>query len=212
MTRQKSCDPTVFVVDDDESVRDSLVAMVESMEFPVECFASADEFLRTFEARRRGCLVLDVRMPGMSGVELQERLVNDGVRLPVVMITGHGDIPTWVRTVRRGAVDFIEKPYRPRKLADAIRAAMDLDVRQSLASSQAKDAEERLLQLTAHERDVMSGILAGKLNKVVAEELDISLRTVESRWASIREKLRVDSRVGLAQLVSRADQSSEASR
>jgi RNA polymerase sigma factor (sigma-70 family) len=182
----------VYVVDDDDAMRDSLVWLLESHGLAVEAYPSAEAFL---EAVREpsGCLVLDVRMPGMSGLELHDRLVARGGRLPVIFVTGHGDVPMAVSALKKGAVDFIEKPFAEK---DMLRL-----VEQCLASEQARRAREReqselrarLASLTQREREVMELVVAGKLNKQIADELGISVKTVEVHRARVMAKLAVGS-------------------
>jgi len=180
---------TVYVVDDDEAVRDSLQWLLEGNSYRVRSFASAEDFLSEFEPDGVGCLVLDVRMPGMSGLELQAELVTRKVDLPIVFVTGHGDVPMAVAAMKSGASDFIEKPFDQaalksvveRTLARAGDAAVEQDVRrQNMA---------RMARLTLRERQVLERIVAGRLNKQIADDLGISIKTVEAHRANIMEKL-----------------------
>jgi two-component system, LuxR family, response regulator TtrR len=180
---------TVYVVDDDEAVRDSLQWLLEGNSYQVRSFASAEDFLSEFEPDGVGCLVLDVRMPGMSGLELQAELAARKVDLPIVFVTGHGDVPMAVAAMKSGASDFIEKPFDQaalksvveRTLARAGDAAVEQDVRRQNVS--------RMARLTLRERQVLERIVAGRLNKQIADDLGISIKTVEAHRANIMEKL-----------------------
>ncbi len=182
---------TVFVVDDDAAMRDSLRWLIESVGLRVEAFATADDFLARHDPERPGCLVLDVRMPGMSGLELQDELARLDVRLPAIVITGHADVPMAVRAVKGGALDFLQKPFSDQVLLDRIRQALDLDRRRRRAAAQRRDALRRRELLTAREREVMDRIVAGKSNRVIAAELGLSPKTVEVHRAHVMEKMQV---------------------
>jgi len=192
---------TVFVVDDDEAVRDSLELLVATTGLAVETFASAREFLDAYDPERAGCLVTDIRMPGMSGLELQEHLVALGASIPVIVLTGHGDVPAAVRALKAGAVDFVEKPFKPQALLDLINQAIarDRETREAMAREGA--IAERLASLTPREREVMELVVAGKANKVIAVELDISERTVELHRGRIMKKMKARSLAELMRLV-----------
>ena len=195
-------EPTVFIIDDDEAYRDSVRELVNSIGLATEVHSSAPEFLESFDPSRPGCLVLDVRMARMSGLALQQRLVAIGARIPIVFISGHGDISMAVKAVKDGAVDFVQKPYLEQQLLDAIdealrrdagmRAAPVADVHQGLA--------KRIAALTDREREVMSLALKGLPSKVIAKELAISHRTVEQHRSRLLEKLRVNSITELLRL------------
>jgi len=189
---------TVFVVDDDPDVRDSLASLLASANFRVETFDSAHAFLAGNLHGRAGCLVADVRMPDMDGLELQEELGRRRSKLPVIIITGHGDVPLAVRAMKAGAVDFLEKPFEEERLLASIRRAFAAG---SAAQSQAKAVEAvsaRIAQLTGREREVLSLVVAGRANKEIARALNISPRTVEIHRAHVMEKMEADS---LAELV-----------
>jgi two-component system response regulator FixJ len=189
---------TVFVVDDDPDVRDSLSVLLSSADFQVETFDSARAFLASDALGRAGCLVADVRMPDMDGLELQEELGRRKSKLPVIIITGHGDVPLAVRAMKAGAVDFLEKPFEEERLIAAIKRAMTAN---SAMQSQAKAVEivsARIAQLTGREREVLSLVVAGRANKEIARALNISPRTVEIHRAHVMEKMEADS---LAELV-----------
>lgn len=182
---------TVYVVDDDEAVRDSLQWLLEGNDYRVRCFDSAEGFLARFDPREIACLIVDVRMPGMSGLELQDELLRRGCTLPLVFITGHGDVPMAVNTMKKGAVDFIEKPFNENVLRDLVdrmlqKARLDAEQQQAAASREAL-----LGRLTARESQVLERIVAGRLNKQIADDLSISIKTVEAHRANIMEKLGV---------------------
>jgi FixJ family two-component response regulator len=190
--------PTVFVVDDDASVRRSLRRLIESVGLPVECYESAQEFLSGHDAQRGGCLVLDVRMPGLSGLDLQQMLVDKGAAVPIVFITGHGDVPMTARAMKAGAVDFIEKPFNDQVLLDAIGRALERDAQAREARAHQAEVARRLSTLTARERDVMLLVVSGMMNKEVAGELGISEKTVKVHRSRVMAKTQADS---LAELV-----------
>lgn len=182
---------TVYVVDDDEAVRDSLQWLLEGNDYRVRCFDSAEGFLARLDPREVACLIVDVRMPGMTGLELQDELQRRNVRMPLVFITGHGDVPMAVNTMKKGAVDFIEKPFNENVLRDLVdrmlqKARVDADEFQAAASREAL-----LGRLTARESQVLERIVAGRLNKQIADDLNISIKTVEAHRANIMEKLGV---------------------
>ncbi len=194
-------DQRVYIVDDDEAMRDSLVWLVESQGFAVTAFASAEAFLATYRNDMAGCLVLDVRMPGMSGLELYERLNACGCALPVIFITGHGDVPMAVSALKKGAVDFIEKPFGDKDMLHLIEQCLALDREHREQRRQGADAARRLASLTEREREVMDLIIAGRLNKQIADVLSISIKTVEVHRARIMDKMGVRSVAELVQAV-----------
>ena len=190
--------PTVFVVDDDEAVRGSLMLLLKSLGLPVVTFASAPDFLAAYRPEQAGCLILDIRMPGMSGLELQHQLNVLGAVIPVIFISGHGDIPMAVEAMQHGAFDFLQKPFRDQDLIDRVQKAMERD---SLSRDQLRELgriRERLNSLTAREREVLGLMTLGKQNKVMAGELGVSQRTVEIHRARVMDKMQARS---LAQLV-----------
>lgn len=189
---------TVFVVDDDQAMRNSLKWLIESVGVAVESFGSADEFLAHYQPGRSGCLVLDVRMPGMSGLELQEHLIRQNIHIPAVIITGHGDVPMAVRAMKAGAVDFIEKPFNDEALLDAIRRAIAFEEQQRSHYSEHSQIKERLAHLTPREREVMDMVTEGKSNKEIANALGVSAKTIEAHRARVMEKMQAGS---LAELV-----------
>ena len=180
---------TVFVVDDDAAVRDSIKELVESVGLQAEGYDSALAFLDAFESQRPGCLVLDVRMAEMSGLVLQERLNELKASIPVILLTGHGDVPMAVQAMRSGAVDFIQKPYREQALLDSINAALAKDVAARFSSVATDDVEQRLASLTGREREVLDKILSGLTGKEIARELGVSPRTVEAHRKNLLQKM-----------------------
>jgi len=197
---QSPQDSTVFVVDDDQAMRNSLQWLIESVGTKVECFASAEEFLESYYPGRSGCLLLDVRMPGMSGLELQEYLITNDIRIPVIIITGHGDVPMAVRSMKGGAVDFIEKPFNDELLLEAIRNAIHMDERQRDRQSELAGLAEKLAQLTPREHQVMDMVTVGKSNKEIANILGVSAKTVEAHRARVMEKMEARSLAGLVRM------------
>ncbi len=179
---------TVFIVDDDEPVRDAISMLLETMDIPHETYADAQEFLDNVGADRRGCLVLDIRMPGMSGLELQEKLQQLESRLPIVFITGHGDIPMAVEAMRRGAVDFIRKPFRDQELLDRIHEAISIDERTRSEAADVDHVKELVSNLTERELEVFERVCQGQANKVMAIEMGISERTVEIHRSQVMHK------------------------
>lgn len=192
---------TVFVVDDDRAVRESLALLVQSVGLEVETFASAGEFLDAYRPDRRGCLITDIRMPGMSGLELQERLTEDGYHIPVIVLTGFGDVPAAVRALKGGAVDFVEKPFNPQALLDLVQQALVRDTELREQAAREADLAERMALLTPREREIMALIVAGKANKVIAIDLSISERTVELHRGRIMRKMQARSVAELMRIV-----------
>jgi two-component system response regulator DctR len=194
-------DRTVHVVDDDDAIRDALAWLLKSRGLAARTWPSAEAFLAEVAPGMRGCVVLDVRMDGMSGVELFERLLGLGCRMPVIFLTGHGDVPLAVSALKRGAFDFVEKPFNDNELVDRVLAAFQRDAEQRRELATRADVEGRLETLTARERQVMERILAGDFNKNIADALGIAVRTVEVHRARVFEKMGVRSAVELAQLL-----------
>jgi FixJ family two-component response regulator len=190
--------PTIFVVDDDEGVRNSLRFLLKSVGLTTLALSSATEFLDTYKPSQPGCLVLDVRMPGMSGLELQQQLNLRGATIPVIFITGHGDVPMAVDAMQHGAFDFLQKPFRDQDLIDRIQRALDRDARSRTALAQHEKIRERIASLTPREREVLTLMAHGKPNKVMAADLGVSQRTVEIHRARVMEK---SGAASLAQLV-----------
>jgi two-component system response regulator FixJ len=185
--------PTVFVVDDDAAVRKSLRWLIESVSVQVETFGTAQEFLEASDPQRPGCLVVDVRLPGLSGLELQDQLAARGVRLPTIVITGHGDVPMAVRAFKAGAIDFIEKPFSDQQLLDRIQQAIRQDAEARSQRLRREEVAARVARLTPRERDVLERVVAGKSNKVMASELKVSAKTIETVRARLMRKMAADS-------------------
>ncbi|AUB81283.1 response regulator transcription factor [Candidatus Thiodictyon syntrophicum] len=189
---------TVFVVDDDQAMRTSLQWLIESTGMKVLTFESADAFLAGYYPGRAGCLLVDVRMPGMSGLELQAYLTREGYRLPVIIITGHGDVAMAVKAMKAGAMDFIEKPFHDEDLLRSIRRALEYDQRQRVGQAAREDLQARLADLTPREHEVMGMVTDGKSNREIAAALGVTPKTVEAHRARVMEKMRAES---LAELV-----------
>jgi FixJ family two-component response regulator len=180
---------TVYVVDDDEAVRDSLQWLLEGKDYRVRCFESAESFLSRYDAREVACLIVDIRMGGMTGLELQSRLIEVGSPLPIVFITGHGDVPMAVDSMKKGAMDFIQKPFKEDQLVTLVERMLD-QAKDSFAEFQSAASRDALMaRLTLREAQVLERIVAGRLNKQIADDLGISIKTVEAHRANIMEKL-----------------------
>jgi two-component system response regulator DctR len=192
----------VYIVDDDEAIRDALGWLFQSRGVTAQCFASAEEFLGAWRPGISGCLVLDIRMEGMTGLELFDRLCELGAKLPVIFLTGHGDVPMAVSALKKGARDFIEKPFNDNDLVDKVIDALAWEAERQASAADAASLSQRLENLTLRERQVMEKVLAGKLNKVIADDLGITMRTVEVHRAHLFEKMGVKTAVELAQLLS----------
>jgi FixJ family two-component response regulator len=196
--QQQQIPETIYIVDDDEGVRNSLRFLLKSVGLATRTLASAAEFLSTYQADQPGCLVLDVRMPAMSGLELQQQLNLIGATIPIIFITGHGDVPMAVEAMQHGAFDFLQKPFRDQDLIDRIQKALDRDRLNRSALAHHAAIRARLESLTPRERQVLALMARGKANKVMAAELGVSQRTVEIHRSRIMEKTSAGS---LAQLV-----------
>lgn len=192
---------TVFVVDDDDAFRDSLEVLFESVGLEVETFDSAAVFLDRLDPERRGCLVLDVRMPGMSGLELQAQLNERGVHLPTIFITGHGDVPMAVRAMKSGAVDFLTKPFSHQELLDLVQSALKGEAEGREREDERRTILDRLRRLTPREEEVMELVVEGHANKVIAHRLDISQRTVEIHRSQVMKKMEAASLAELVRMV-----------
>jgi FixJ family two-component response regulator len=180
---------TVYVVDDDEAVRDSLQWLLEGKDYRVRCFDSAESFLSRYDAREVACLIVDIRMGGMTGLELQNRLMEIHSPLPIVFITGHGDVPMAVDTMKKGAMDFIQKPFKEDQLVPLVERMLE-QAKGTFAEHQSAASREALMaRLTIREAQVLERIVAGRLNKQIADDLGISIKTVEAHRANIMEKL-----------------------
>ena len=192
---------TVFVVDDDQAMRTSLQWLIESTGMKVLTFESADAFLAGYYPGRAGCLLVDVRMPGMSGLELQAYLTREGYRLPVIIITGHGDVAMAVKAMKAGAMDFIEKPFHDEDLLRSIRRALEYDQRQRVGQAAREDLQARLADLTPREHEVMGMVTDGKSNREIAAALGVTPKTVEAHRARVMEKMRAESLAELVRMV-----------
>jgi len=197
--------PLVHIVDDDEAVRDSLSMLLDSVGIKNANYASAQSFLDSHQAAQlkllSGCMVLDIRMPGMSGMECQQRLAELKCSLPIIFITGHGDVPMAVETMKRGAFEFIQKPFREQQLLDCIQAALVISKNNHSESLYSNQISERLLSLTDREKQVMQGVISGQANKVIAAEMNISQRTVEIHRANVMEKTQAKTLAELVKMV-----------
>ena len=205
-------DPTVFIVDDDLSVRRSTERLIRAAGLRVQTFASAQEFLKNPRLAGPACLVLDVRMPGLSGMDLQRELIQSGIQIPIIFITGHGDIPMSVRAMKAGAVEFLTKPFRSRALLDAVRAALERDRSAHQERSETGELRQRYEQLTPREREVMALVAAGLLNKQAAGELATTERTIKFHRAHIMQKMRAESLADLVRMVERLGVAGKSSR
>jgi FixJ family two-component response regulator len=180
---------TVYVVDDDEGVRDSLQWLLEGKDYRVRCYDSAETFLSRYDPREVACLIVDIRMGGMTGLELQDRLLERKSPLPIVFITGHGDVPMAVNTMKKGAMDFIQKPFQEDALVSLVERMLD-QAKDAFTEHQHSASRDALLaKLTSREAQVLERIVAGRLNKQIADDLGISIKTVEAHRANIMEKL-----------------------
>lgn len=192
---------TVYVVDDDEAVRDSLQWLLEGKEYRVRCFESAESFLSRYDARELACLIVDIRMGGMTGLELQSRLIEAHSPLPIVFITGHGDVPMAVDSMKKGAMDFIQKPFNEDQLVSLVERMLD-QAKDSFAEHQSAASRGVLMaRLTLREAQVLERIVAGRLNKQIAADLAISIKTVEAHRANIMEKLNANTVADLLKIV-----------
>jgi two-component system, LuxR family, response regulator FixJ len=197
MTRK----PMVLVVDDDAGVRNAMRILLKSVGLEATLYASAQEFLAAYQPSQPGCLVLDIRMPGMSGLELQQKLNEKHSILPIIFITGHGDVPMAVEAMQAGAVDFIQKPFRDQDLIDRINQALEKDSSNRAALGERNDIRRRLETLTPREREVLDLVVHGKANKVIAGDLKLSQRTVEIHRARVMEKMQASSLAHLVRMV-----------
>jgi len=189
------------LVDDDEAIRDALAWLLKSRGLPCATYDSAEAFLDAWTPQTSGCIVLDMRMSGMSGLDCFDRLLERGSTLPVIFLTGHGDVPLAVATLKKGAFDFFEKPFNDNDLVTRIGEALALDASQRTASATVDSVKARLASLTSRERQIMDLVLTGKFNKVIADELNISMRTVEVDRANLFDKMQVKTAVELANLL-----------
>ncbi len=200
MIKTEEKQPTVFIVDDDPAIRFAMQALMESVNLPHEIFGSADEYLEKITEQRPGCLVLDIRMPGLGGLELQQELIERDNTLPIIFITGHGDVPMAVEAMQKGAVDFIQKPFRDQDLLDRITEALRTDNERREEQQEHAKVAERVDRLTNREREVFGLVVTGKPNKVIAYELGVSQRTVEIHRARVMEKMQARSLADLVKM------------
>jgi len=198
MTDENEHDSIVYIVDDDQAIRHAMGLLLKSVGHEHLVFTSADEFLESHTGNNNGCLVLDIRMPGLSGLELQQKLIESGSSLPIIFISGHGDIPMAVEAMQKGAFDFIQKPFRDQELLDRISEALNTARRQESEREQKVDVQDRIDTLTKREHEVLDLVVTGKPNKIIAHELGVSQRTIEIHRARVMEKMRAKS---LAELV-----------
>jgi FixJ family two-component response regulator len=191
--------PTIFVVDDDEAMRDSIHWLLESVSLPARMFSSANDFLSAGDLCQPGCILLDVRMPGMSGMELLEQLKDHGILQPVIIITGHGDVPMAVRALKHGAFDFIQKPFNGQELLDRVNAALKLDRENRQHNKEIEGLRSHFDVLTAREREIMELVVVGDSSKIIGKKLGISSRTVDIHRSNIMKKLKIRSIAELVQ-------------
>ena len=196
----------VYVIDDDEAVRDSIAMLLETVDIPSVAYADAQTFLDEADLEQVNCLVLDIRMPGMSGLDLQEKLVAMNAQVPIVFITGHGDIPMAVEAMRRGAIDFLRKPFRDQDLLDRIQEALSIDAQQRNSTAEAGSALAQIASLTPREREVFTRVANGQANKVIAIDLAISERTVEIHRSKVMQKTNSRSLADLVRLLIRVEE------
>jgi two-component system response regulator FixJ len=198
-------EPIVYVVDDDTAMEESLSWIIESVGFKVKSFTRSEDFLSAFDPLQPGCLLLDVRMPGISGPELQGIMRERGIVLPIIFISGHGDVPLAVRAMKAGAIDFLTKPFNDQILLETINKAIRLDLDKRATQHKSQGIKNKADQLTPREFEVMSHIVAGKLNKVISANLNISLKTVEAHRANVMRKMEVRSLPELVEMVIKHD-------
>lgn len=200
--KNRTSGPLIYLVDDDEAVRDSLGMLFDSIGLAHQTYASALDFLLSFDPARHACLVADIRMPGLSGLELQQRLNDQGAETPIIFITGHGDVPMAVTAMKSGAVDFVQKPFRDQDLIDRINKALERDLERRKTRAEQDEIRSRIALLTPREKEVMQCVVRGQANKVIAMDLGVSQRTVELHRARVMRKLKMRS---LAELVHAID-------
>jgi RNA polymerase sigma factor (sigma-70 family) len=195
--------PIVFVIDDDAAMRNALNSLIRSVGLQVELFGSTQEFQKRPRAEAPSCLVLDVRLPGRSGLDFQRQLSEDNIHIPIIFITGHGDVPMSVRAMKAGAVEFLTKPFRDQDLLDAIQSALESDGARLQRESQIAVLQDRLDALTPREREVLPLVVSGKLNKEIAAQLGTSEITIKTHRASLMRKMQAESLVDLVKMASR---------
>ena len=202
--------PVVYLVDDDEAIRDSLSMLFDSVVFEHAVFPSAVEFLEAYDREQHACLVADIRMPGLSGLELQQRLNQERADVPIIFITGHGDVPMAVNAMKSGATDFIQKPFRDQDLIDRIHKALAKDQETRGWRAEEKMIRDRVSALTPREREVMQRVVKGHANKVIAMDLGVSQRTVELHRARVMHKLKMRSLAELVRVIGKLNQADDA--
>jgi len=200
----KDANPVVFIVDDDSSVRRSLERLIQSVGLTAKSFASAAQFLQSGHREQTGCLVLDVRMPEISGLELQEKLTQAGILLPIIFISGHGTVPMSVRAMKAGAMDFLQKPFDEQDLLDAVYRAIDRCSREQAQREELKELEARIRSLTPKEHEVFSWVITGMLNKNIADRLSTAEKTIKVHRASIMKKMGAQSVADLVRMAEKA--------
>ena len=196
--------PEIHVVDDDEAIRDSLVWLLDGERYSVRTYSTGEDFFARHELLSPACVILDIRMPGMSGIEVHEQLTRNAVRTPVVFVTGHGDVPMAVEAIKRGAFDFIEKPFNEQKLTSIIERALELDTRNAGQVAAQSEVAVRLAKLSPREREVLDLVIKGKMNKTIADVMNISIKTVEAHRSKVMEKMCARSLAELVQAVLKA--------
>ena len=200
-----SSKPTVFIVDDDPAIRRALTVRLESMDLRAEAYGSAEEFLDACDHSQPGCILLDVRLPGISGLELLGRIVRDKLHLPVIFISAHGDVPMVVQALKGGALNFLEKPCRDQQLWEAVQEALQWDMENRKQIARSTKIQQRIGRLNDGEREVLEMVLEGKSNKVIAAQLQRSVRTIEVRRSKMMEKMKAKSLVELVRLTLMAE-------
>ncbi|MBZ5569047.1 MAG: response regulator transcription factor [Acidobacteriia bacterium] len=195
--------PVVYVIDDDASIRDALKSLIRSVGLHVELFGSAQDFPQRQRPNAPGCLVLDIRLPGISGLDFQRRLADANIRIPIIFITGHGDIPMSVRAMKAGAVEFLTKPFRDQELLDAIQLALERDRLRHQQESELAALQERFESLTPREREILPPVVSGRLNKQIAADMGISEITAKVHRASVMRKMQADSFADLVRMTGR---------
>jgi RNA polymerase sigma factor (sigma-70 family) len=200
MNQDSSAKPTVYIVDDDQQIRYAMELLMRSVGMDYAIFGSGNDFLDRYSNEFAGCLVLDIRMPGLGGLELQDKLIERGSTLPIIFITGHGDVPMAVEAMQKGAVDFIQKPFRDQDLLDRINTAMQADRERRSERRLKADVLDRISKLTKREKEVLDLVVTGKPNKVIAYELGVSQRTVEIHRARVMEKMQARSLADLVKM------------
>lgn len=203
-TSDTDSEPMVFIIDDDDAVRHSLQLLIESMDIPTRAFSHVQGFLDAYDPVQHGCLILDVRLPQFSGLELQEYLQREGINIPIIFISGHSNVPMAVRTLKAGAIDFIEKPFDDQILLDSIQKALEIDREMRNETLWRQLILQYLGQLSRREQEVLRLLLQGKANKVIAHQLSLSTKTIETHRAHIMRKLGVNSLAGLVWMALRS--------